>query len=231
MTAPPPDAPSSPDAGHDTTQKRSFADWVAFVHSLVSDLITPRNIVLLVVLGALGIITLVGGWSTVSADDRHLEQVEAGKPVTVAPFELTVRKAFAADELEGLLPKKPGFRYLMVTLDVTADADQPVHAVILADSVVINAAHLSSPQSLNGTFGPRPQINRLLDSLSPRQFQPDVTTPIVLVWQQDAAAPRPEKIQVALMTRTFGVQREGFTEDWINPEPTHRLELPVGAPK
>ena len=78
-----------------------------------------------------------------------------------------------------------------------------------------------------------PLVYRLGDAQSARSLQPDVLTPVTLVWSQDATAPVPTEVTVTLNAHTWQRSALEDFEYWQSPTPVVELTLPVedlGAP-
>src|SRR5690606_27691334 len=104
-------------------------------YGYVSDILTPQRLVLGLGVLVLGVVGLLGGWGTVSDAVEDTPVVDVDAVFVAAPFEITVTRARAFDELDQAFYAEEGFRYIAVMADITNTTDQPVPASVLADSI------------------------------------------------------------------------------------------------
>ena len=196
------------------------------VYELVSDVVTPQRIGLVLAALVLLVAGIAGGFDAVSAADDDTPTASVGEVVDAAPFEITVRRARHGTELKPIAYRQDGRRHVFVTLDVRSTATLPVPAGILLNAVRIDVPGLATTAS--GSLA-TPNGYRTGDGLSVRSLQPGVTVPVVLVWQQDAAAPVPETLTVTVNRQTWRTSTLEDSESWFDPEPARVVTLPVEA--
>jgi len=195
-------------------------------YALVSDILTPQRLGLLGAVALLGVLGAFGGWQAVEGVDApEVPLAKVGEPVDVAPFEITVRRARHFDELRPALYPTDGYRYLVVSLDVTSHNKTPVAGLDFKPAITVDAEGLQ-------TVGDRPEAPRLLrgvDALDARSFQPGLTTSTIVVWQQADSTPVPAEVTVTLSAQTWrqSVMDGGWR--WSDPAPVARVTLPVEA--
>lgn len=186
----------------------------------VAEVFTPSTILFsLVALALLGVGAL-GGWDHVRAASTELPVVKAGEKATGEPFELTVRKSWYTDELQGLLTKRDGRRYLLVTGSVTNTSKEPVLPVMLQGSLAVDVpgcrtdGHVTSPDVC------RPDRLLRADGLDMGSLQPGMATDVVAVFEQDTTSPAPAAVDVELTGHTWRASSLDGGMDWRDPEPT-----------
>lgn len=187
-------------------------------YGLVSDILTPQRIglgLLALVLLATG---LLGGWGDALSADEDLPRVEPSATAEAAPFRLVVKKAFHGSELPPAVRPSDGVRYVFVTLEATNTATAPVHASILSGDLAVD---------VDGLTAANPRVLRVNDGQPARAFSPDVTVPVVVVWEQDASAPAPTALTLTVPGYTFRRSSMDASEDWRDPTPAFRVSLPV----
>lgn len=196
------------------------------VYELVSDVVTPQRIGLVLAALVLLVAGIAGGFDAVSAADDDTPTAAVGEVVDAAPFEITIKRARYGTELKPIAYRQDGRRHLFVTLDVRSKDRLPVPAGILLNAVRIDVPGLATNAS--GSLA-TPTAYRTGDGLSVRSLQPGVTVPVVLTWQQDAAAPVPETLTVTVNRQTWRTSTLEDSESWFDPEPVRVATLPVEA--
>ncbi len=205
-----------------TPRRAASPRWAAWRkrYALVSDILTPQRIGLLLLLVVLLGTGLLGGWQdALTGDADDLPAVEPSASATAAPFTWVVKKAFSGDELKPAAYPRDGVRYLFVTVDATNTSDLPTFA-----SLLTGAAHVEVPGIATQA---RPTVVRVLDGQAARAFSPDVAVPVVLVWEQDAAQPAPERVTVTVDGHTFRRSTMDASTEWRDPVPAFTVTLPV----
>lgn len=205
------------------TRLQRLAGW----YGNVSDILSPQRLLLLAGLGLIVVVGMVGGWGTVSEAADELSVADVGKPVAVAPFEVTVNRARWFDKLEPTLYAEDGYRYLAVLIDVTNTTNEPVSGGILAETAELDAAAL---KTIELKAGPTPIAARALrgaDGLTQYTLQPGLTQSVVLVWQQEAGEPLPTKVTFTLSGHTERRSAMDGSLGWRDPEPVAKITLPL----
>lgn len=208
-----------------STEQLSRLQRAAKMYSQVSDILTPGRIALLLGALLLLVIGVFGGWGAASDSVEEITEVEAGKAFGAAPFELTVKRAFVFDEIEGVFPAEEGKRYLSVSAEIENLSDLPVLSVVLAEGVSLDVDGLATIELDEGPHVIDPRVVRLADSLSARSFQPGLSVDVVLVWQQRTSEPIPKEIQATFSQHTWRRSVMDDTFGWRDPVPTTRVGL------
>lgn len=222
--APPTDpaAPAAPPPPSRLQRARS-------AYEVISDIVTPQRLVVLLVVAALAVVGLVGGWGEVAAEESEITDVAAGTPFAVAPYEVTVRRARTFTELPPTFRAERDHRYLALVLDVVNRSDVPVVSSHLTRGATLDAPGLKQVRLASGVRAADPLLYRGLDGLSASTLQPGLATPTVLVWQQRLAEPVPETVTVTFSTHTWRRSSLDGHEDWFDATPSHAVTLPVEA--
>lgn len=185
----------------------------------VSDILTPQRIGL----GLLALVLLVagafGGWEDALTAEETTPRAEPGATVAAAPFDVVVRKAFQGDALPPVANARDGVRYLFVTLDVTNTSDAPVFSSILSSDLGVDLTGVDT------TFPP--QVFRINDTQGARSFSPDVTVPVVVVWELDASLDPPTEVTLTVPRHTWRRASLDSSMGWRDPEPAVEVTLPV----
>lgn len=210
--------------GPDEEQKPSALKRAQKTYGLVSDIITPQRIGLFLAFALLAGIGLFGGWDAAVTEVDTVPRGEPSVAAAAAPFEVTLRRVRYGNSLDPVFRARDGVRYWFVSMDVVNTSDLPVERSILTDDVTVDIPGLAASAP-----GRRPESRtvRLNDSLDQRTFQPDVLTPIALVWEQDAAAEIPAEVTVTLATHTWRASSMDGGLDWRDPEPGLIVTMPA----
>lgn len=171
------------------------------------------------------VVGLFGGWDRATAARvETLATVAPSATATAEPFAIQPRKAFHADELQPIAFPQDGVRYLMVTFQVTNEADIPTTALRNPQTIVIDAEGLATFDS--GSVAD-PELYRLGDALAAPALQPHLPSTLVAVWKQDASTPVPDEVTVTFSGHTYREASFGTGKDWLDPLPAFQVTLPV----
>lgn len=197
-------------------------------YALVSDILTPQRLGLVLAVALLGVVGLIGGPDAVEGvDAAEVPVVEVGTPIAATPFEVTVRRARHFDELKGTLHPTDGFRYLVVSLDVTLRNDRHSEYGDLRRALHLDAPGLKTIELASGPRVEDPRLLRGLDAIDAYAFQPGLDTPVIAVWQQDATAPIPATVTLTLDRQTWRASSMDNAWRWHDPTPVARVTLPL----
>lgn len=234
----PADAPVTDAPAPEPEQPPSrLATW-AKVFGLTSDLITPSNVVVAILALTLLVVGVFGGWGAAAEADATEAEVPvkaAGERVEAKPFELTLHKAIATEEVAGRLPKTPGSRYLIVSADLTDRDSRYVEDdagitgnLVRQDALSIDAAGLVRyGKPLPEGQAQAPSVYRVNDTQGQQAFQPGVLTPVIVVWEQASSEPAPEHLTVTVNSYTWRRSSLDGHLFWTDPTPAARITLPV----
>lgn len=176
---------------------------------------------------AIGFTTVFGGWNAAEETAGEIPAVAANEQFSVAPFDVTVTRARVFDEVPGMFPALDGYRYLALVADITNSSSEPVDALVIADSLKIDAPGLRTLELDSGPQPVRPDVYRGVDSLLQHTFQPGLTTNIVFVWQQSVAEEIPLETTAVFSSHT---QRRSTLDDslgWRDPVATATVTIAV----
>lgn len=195
-------------------------------YSHVSDILTPQRIGLLLGAALLAVVGIFGGWDAAGeAVEKPVARV--GDVVTADPFEFTVSRARFFDELAPPFYREEGYRYLVVSVDVTNTAPEYVDSFVLAGSATLDADGLRTIDLATGPKVLEPRVVRTADSLSERTFQPGLTNNVVLAWQQDIGEAIPDEVTVTFSQHTWRRSTMDESLGWRDPVPAARVTLPL----
>lgn len=199
-------------------------------YALVSDILTPQRLGLLLAVALLGIVALAGGWQAVEGVEApETPKVAVGDKIAATPIEVSVRRARHFDELKPSLPRTDGYRYLVVSLDLTLRNDEFVSAYDLQRAIALDAPGLKSTPLRSGPRIDDPRLLRGLDGLDAKAFQPGLPTPTIAVWQQALTEPIPAEVTVTFAQQTWRQSVLDGAWRWSDPSPVARVTLPVEA--
>lgn len=189
----------------------------------------PQYFALLIGLVVLAVIGLSGGWNSVEGGGTDsLLSASADSPVTARPFTVTVRKALWTEEsIKGLIYAEPGVRSLMVSVEVTNTASDPVGTLTLGDTFRIDAEGLIRFGKEVPAAKAGPILMRTADFQSATYAQPDLPTRLILIWQQSTRLPPPSSVVVTLRKHTWRASVLGGGMDWFDTTDVATLTLPV----
>lgn len=216
----------------DPTPRRAKSRWEPWRkrYALISDIASPQRIGLLLAVALLALVGALGGLDAVEAVETPQTPVVAvGETIKAKPFEVTVRRARHFNELKPALYAQEGYRYLVVSLDVTLRNDRYVHALDLKTAVEVDAVGLKTV-TYGGTSRPEdPVVLRGMDSLGLRTLQPGLTTSTIFVWQQEVSTPIPDTVTITLSAQTWRKSSLDSSWRWFDPTPVARVTLPLEA--
>jgi hypothetical protein len=212
------DAPSDPPA----TAVRSN------LTAMLWDVAKPQYLALLIGLVVLGVIGLSGGWSSVEGSSDTVRSASVGTSVTANPFTVTVKKAlWTEDSIKGLIYAEPGVRSLMVSVEVTNTASDPVSTLTLGNTFRIGAEGLIRFGKEVPSAKAGPVLMRAADFKSATYAQPDLPTRLILIWQQSDRIPPPSNVVVTLRKHTWRASVLGGGMDWFDTTEVATITLPV----
>lgn len=217
-------------AEHTPQRAKSRVETWRKRYALVSDILTPQRLGLLLAVALLAMVGVVGGWQAVEGVDApEVPVVKVGETIKATPFEVTVRRARHFEELKPTLYPVKGYRYLVVSLDVTARKDRYVDAETLRSALSLDAPGLKTLPLASGPTPERPRLLRGLDALGARTYQPGLATSTIAVWEQELGAPIPDEVTVTLSAHTWRQWIMDGAWRWSDATPVARVTLPVDA--
>ncbi len=197
-------------------------------YALVSDILTPQRIGLLLAVALLGVVALAGGWQAVEGvEGPETPKVAVGEKIVATPMEVTVRRARHFEELKPSLPRADGYRYLVVSLDLTLRHERYVSGVELAPAISLDAAGLKTTPLRSGPKINDPSLLRGLDGLPARTYQPGLATSTIVVWQQALTEPIPTEVTITFAKQTWRQSVLDGGWGWYDPAPVARVTLPL----
>ena len=187
-------------------------------YSLVSDIFTPTRLLLLLGVIAVAVVGMIGGWDRVAAVEEALPSATPSAVATATPFELTVGHIRYGTELKPIAPAREGVRYLFLVADIVNTSDHPLQTRQISRAVSIDAEGLSVAP---------PMVYRTGDALMATWLQPDVPTQVVYLWEQDAATPLPETVDVTILSQTWRASALSGALEWMDPTAVAEMTLPL----
>lgn len=181
---------------------------------------------MLAVVLLIGVVGLLGGWDVVG-EETEVPRSELEEAADVKPFEVLPATARYFDEIEWVLPKEEGYRYVALMVDVENTSDAFVSSVVLTDSVRIDLDGLKQLETRNGSIPVSPQVIRVADALGQRGFQPGLPVQVILVWQQELGVEPSGELAVTFSANTW--RRSTLDEQmaWLDPKPAIQYVLPL----
>ncbi len=196
-------------------------------YGYVSDILTPQRIAILLGAAVLAVVGIFGGWDAVGETVEDVTVVEVGETATASPFTVTPTRARVFDELDGVFYAEEGYRYIAVIADVENTSAAFVSSSILAQGASLDAPGMRFTELRSGPRVNDPSVVRTADSLSQATFQPNLTTNVVLVWQQEIASPIPETITLTLSDHTWRRSVNDGSFGWRDATPAIQYVLPL----
>ncbi|WRS29840.1 hypothetical protein U6G28_09995 [Actinomycetaceae bacterium MB13-C1-2] len=195
-------------------------------YKLVSDIFTPSRIALLAVVLLIGIVGLFGGWDVVG-EEAGAPRGDLEEAAEVKPFKVLPETARYFDEIERVLPKEEGYRYIALMVNVENTSDSFIASNVLTGSVTIDIDGLKQFEAPDGSFPVSPQVIRVDDALNQRAFQPGLPVRVILVWQQESGVEPSSELAVTFSANTW--RRSTLDEQmaWLDPEPAVQYVLPL----
>lgn len=194
----------------------------AETYDLVSDIVTPQRIMLLLAALVLLVVGIFGGWQAVEDAEENLPATERSQVIEADPFEIAVNRVRWAPSLDPIAPKRDGKRHLFVVMDVTNTWDRPLPAATLTDAVRLEA------DGLTEAYGKVEVASyRLGDGLQSGHLQPNLTTPTVLVYSQDASLPLPEELTIVVRKHTKRPNSMTQSIGWYDAKELTEVTVPV----
>ncbi len=167
--------------------------------------------------------------------DAPPESVAPRTAVEVEPFTVSVERVRVGRDLGVGSVAKPKGRYLLVSARITARGDRSVGYGVLRDLVRLEGATGLVPPAHDGGPLPAPtevpptMVLSADDAELLGDLGPDLTYPVVLLFEQQASAPAPSEVTVVLRAHTW--RRSNIEErmDWFDPAPAVRVRAAVTA--
>lgn len=195
-------------------------------YSLVSDIFTPTRLLVLLAVLILLPVSLWGGLDAVAETPEDLPTVDAWEALETNPLTITPTKFLYGDSINGVLSEQIGARYLFLAVDVTNTSDAPVSSTLLTSSLTLGAQQLKTTFLHSGKLAP-PVAYRINDGLQLGALQPDVTVPVLLVWQQNSAVPAPAEVEVTASSWTWRADSLTGSLGWRDQTPEVLTTLPL----
>lgn len=194
----------------------------------LSDVLTPTNIIFGVIALVLLLVGALGGWGHVREADRELTAVAPGEQTSLAtPWRITITRSWRTDELDGLLTKKKGTRYLIVVGRVANEHNEPVPGVLLRKAMQIDVPGCRTDGLPLGQDACHPHQLLRDDTLSMADLQPGMELPFFAVFEQDSASPAPNQISVQLSSQTWRASSLDGGMDWRDLTPVATVTVPT----
>lgn len=195
---------------------------------LFKDLLKPRNVLLAAGALVAGILALTGGLSQIEGVAQEVPTAAPGATVTAAPLDVVVKRAFWAEGPDDPIAKEaPGLGRLLIVIEVTDRSPRPVDLLTLQDSFRIDADGLRFYGQPQASERATPMIYRGADLLPARPAQSDLTTPLVLSWDQDATQPVPTSLTLLVRGHTWRASSLDGGLDWFDPTDVARISVPL----
>ncbi|MFC7763860.1 hypothetical protein ACFQY4_41995 [Catellatospora bangladeshensis] len=180
------------------------------------DTAAPRLRMIIVVL-ALGISGLFGGWETVPAAPEP--QHTAGTAIGGGPWQVEVLEAKVAGDMPPLRRQDENNRWVYVIANVTITAHE---SITLTKQIL----RLSGVEGLLTEEPYDMALDR--DKRVIRRLHPNMTEKVVFFWEQDGDAPLPTSLTVLVQARTYREDSLSHEAKWMDDdEVAGRVTLPV----
>lgn len=186
-----------------------------------------------VVLGLGGVLLLVsglfGGLERAAPEPRTV--LVADKTHVAEPFELTISRVAWSDDLgEGFGPSKIG-RYLLIQTDIRTTQDLTVSSFVVREALRLRGLDGLAADEFDGELVPseeaEPRVVVTADRVALGEIGPGLAYNVVFIWEQDAAQPLPEAVQVESFAHGFRRSSLDDQEDWFDrvPDATGTFDL------
>lgn len=176
---------------------------------------------------ALGVSGLFGGLDPVPLTAR-VDRVEPGREVTVRPFALTVKRAVAVDEIDGVArPLVVGRHLMVVSLDVENLSDRSVRSVLLLPTSRAMSYQDRSLVVLDDRLAPSTARLYDVDSDTAVSFlSPGLSYRLAVVWE--FAGPVPDRLPIGFAELTLrGGSVSPDVLEWEDAEESATMTMPV----
>jgi hypothetical protein len=176
---------------------------------------------------ALAISGLFGGLNPVPLADR-VNRVEPGREVIVQPFALTVERAVAVDELDGVaMPLVVGRHLMVVSLNVENLSDRSVRSVLLLPTSRALSYQDRSLVVLDDRLAPEAAMLYDVDTDTAVSFlSPGLSYRLAAVWE--FGGPVPDRLPIGLAELTLrGGSASPDVLEWEDAQESATVTLPV----
>ncbi|HEX2285716.1 MAG TPA: hypothetical protein VHI10_12985 [Mycobacterium sp.] len=175
----------------------------------------------------LGVSGLFGGLDPVPLADR-VGEVKPGTEVTVPPFALTVKRAVAVDQVEGVAtPPMTGNHLMMVLLDAENLSDESLGSYLLSPVSRERSFLNRNLVVLDDRLAPEtPSVYDADSNVAVSLLSPGLTYRLAVVWEFSGPVPERLPLGLAKLTRR-GVTISPDELAWQDPEEAATLTLPV----
>jgi hypothetical protein len=175
----------------------------------------------------LGVSGFFGGLDHVPLADR-VDDVEPGTEITAQPFKLTVKRAVAVDEIEGVAePLTAGNHLMVLLLDAENLSDQSVGAYYLAPVPRAKSYLNRNLVVLDDALAPAtPSVYDADSNVAVSTLSPGLSYHLAAVWEFSGPPPRQLRLGVAELT----LRGETISPDelaWQDPDEAATVTLPV----
>lgn len=164
---------------------------------------------------------LFGGLDRAAPEPRTV--LVAQEAHVAEPFELTISRVAWSDDLgEGFGPSKIG-RYLLIQADIRTTQDLTVSSFVVRDALRLRGlddlAADEFDSELVASEKAEPRVVVTADRVGLGEIGPGLSYNVVFIWEQDAAQPLPEEVEVESFAHGFRRSSLDDQEDWFDRIP------------
>jgi hypothetical protein len=164
---------------------------------------------------------LFGGLERAAPDARTT--LVAHRTHVAEPFAITISQVAWSDDLgETFGPSKIG-RYLLVRTTLRTDQDTTVSGFVVGEALRLHGLSGFAAGELDGDVvdseDAEPRVVVTADRVPLGEVGPGLTYDVVFVWEQRAAEPLPETVQVESYAHGFRRSSLDSQEDWFDRSP------------
>lgn len=173
-----------------------------------------------------------GGLNPTTVVATDVDPLELGVAVDTGPFDITIDRVRAVDELPGISEGDEATRVIAMVATVSITQSTTQGGYLLNDSLTLSGVPglVSYDDSADdGAIAPTDSFV-MADGTRLDALQPGLEYEVAIVWEQETTQPTPTEVEVELVGYTLRESSIDHSQEWLDPAPIRAGEVVVTEP-